>query len=465
MQRIAMLTLLTLASRVAATAEFLRAPPAQTAAALPDDTLIRHLPLLDRQVIFVRDAAVAPTLAKHPALDRGSSMNLLRSMFGWPLFLLPRGVDHAARKREFKDSLGKERITASIPTMARSAVATVDGLCAGMTPGAGARQVVDMAGVVTGYLFRVAGPLLCGVPVDLQDEVESFRLAADIVLDGASSALANGGAALRQGLAPLVARSAHEAVDGMLGIGRRLLLAAARDDQDRSSLVSRMITRHGLDPATVDERTAWPASLQQEVTLTFSASIFTTSHLILMTLHHFYEHPDALAGLRHSIAQDFPEGVGPLSDLKMCDSVRQLLQAFRTHSPVGVAARDVTASLRFSDSFSDEHELRPGDIVVFDLDALQRSVSDEAWRRWAEADGPMLDRFDVRHNNVVKTFFTGTHQCPGRFLAEADAQLLLLELLRRVDGRWLDPDRRVQHGLVKRHTGDMRMEIRAHTLA
>lgn len=450
-----------LRDRLSATADFMGATTTEMTdrlakQATPDDGGITTLALLGGRVIFIRSAVAMRELSASEALGRGSSLNLLRSIFVDSLFLLSHGSAHRQRKQEFKDHLGKPQVTALVPTIAHSAVAAVDRLKAlAEDP---VPRPVDMTDAVLGYLFGVASNAIAGEEADLSGPLTRFRKNADIALGGASSTIASAVAAIHRQFAQLVARPARAAAHDMLDIGEALARTAAKSPH-RACLASAMMTRHGVDPASVKPGSRLPEALLYDITTSFAASIFTSTHFILTTLDHYYQRPDELQTLREHLRQDFPGGVGEVTALRHCDSIRLLLPVMLSHSPVGAIVRDVVAPKDFTDELGQRHHLHAGDAVVFDLTTLQSSQAEALRQRLQGASGPLLDQLDARHNDVIKAFLDGPFQCPGRYLVIADSVLFLVECLSRLQGRWTDGPRTLQRGLVDRLSGSSRMDL------
>lgn len=428
----------------------------QAQAATPEDGGFSVVPLLRGRLVFVRSERLMRSLSMDEALSRGPSLSLLRAVFVDALFLLPHGDEHSARRGEFKQHLGKARITELVPLIANHAASTAQRLAlhAARTP----HLPVDMADEILGYLFGVASNAIAGADAGLGADVARYRGNSDIVLSRSSSTLVSALAAVHDRIARLLATPASAAAADMLHTGHALLVTAARHP-DRPTLALVMMQRHGIAPDKVGPDFRFPERLLYEITMTFAASTFTSSQLMLMTLDHYSRHPRERQQLRDRIHRDFPGGIAGLATLPLCDAVRQLLPVMLRCSPVSTVVRDVAAGLTFTDDRYRSQRLEAGDCVIFDLATLQSAQAEPLHAHLAEARGPALDLLDARHNDLVKTFYDGPFQCPGRFLGIADSMLLLLAVISGVDGAWEDGPRRRTHQLVDQLSGSSRMRL------
>lgn len=422
-----------------------------------EDGGLSLVPLLRGRLVFIRSASLMRSLATNEALARGPSQNLLRAVFVDALFLLPPGTEHASRRQEFKDQLGKSRIAELVPLIARHAAGVAQRLSVHAT--LATSTPVDMGDEMLAYLFGVASHAIAGADAGLGAHVARYRIQSDIVLEKSSSTLRSAAARIHGRMADLLARPAGAAAREMLDVGRALLATAALRP-DRPTLALVMMKRHGIDPTTVGTGTRFPERLLYEITMTFAASTFTSSQLMLTTLDHYGRHPRERQALRRQIRADYPAGIGGLQALPLTDAVRQLLPVMLRNSPVGAVVRDVVAPVGFTDDRGRGHQLEPGDTVIFDLTCLQANEEAALRAHLDQAAGPLLDQLDARHNDLIKSFHAGPFQCPGRYLGIADSLLFLMAVISCVDGAWEDGPRSRIHGLVDRLSGSSRMRLR-----
>jgi len=443
-----------LGERLATTRQLLTENFAEIVRQIAGDRPVEILQPFGARMVVVRDAAVFRRLDDSGALDRGASHDVVQRIFGEKtLFLLPQGADHTRKKAELKSRLGKDDIQRMVPAIAGAAARAVDGILQR------ADAPVDMNEQVLHYLFAVAGQAMAGVPVELGSHVRRFQGAVDTIIATASSTLKLALASLNGLLADLLSGDAQAAAQGMFEIGRALIEAGRQNPQP--NLVRDMLERHGLEPAAAGTDRELPQELLHDVAMTFAASIFTTSNLLLAVLDHFYRDPAELAQMRELIAQDYPDGVGEATALLHNPTTCKLVEVLLSHSPVGIVVRDVAATYCLDDGDGGEHKLEPGDMVAFDLGSMQKRLAAQQAARLAEAPAgsPLLDCLDARHNDVTVTFFRGIFQCPGRFLALADAMFFVLQILPRMDARWLDGDKILQPALVNFLSGSSLMRV------
>lgn len=441
--------------RLSTTARFLTTNTADVVNQIKDDSPISTIHLASSNVVVVRSAHVMHDLANCQAMSRGASQNILRAIFGNTLFLLPHGKEHSERKAEFRDGLGKARVNALTPQFAKSASAIIDRVKDKHDTEPDAP--VDMNDFVLRYLFKVAGITMTGSDVDLDAYVDRFRANADVVLSGSSSTSSAALLAMCKYLSPFVARPAQLAAREMLDVGAALLRTTNKNHDN--TIISGMLKRHNVDPLTINEQTQFSDDLLYDVTMTFAASIFTTSQLILITMDHYYKRPEELQELRRLIAEDFPHGVCDIDSIKNCPTMQKLLPVMLAHSPVSIAGRDVISTHTFEDENGTKYTVNAGDMVIFDLTSIQEPYLDGVQNRLSSTSGPLLDVIDAKNNDVMKAFFDGIFQCPGRYLAMSDSALFLVEALSRLDGHWIDKDKHIEHALVSRLTGSTLMNI------
>ena len=440
-------------------AQLLSTHPSDTVRRLPPTPATTIVALPGKaQLVFVRDADSMRTLARDRALDRGPGVNLLKSVFGPDtLFLMPHGKLHERRAGEFNRHFGQRHIEALTPEIAahanRAAATTRAALSA--APDA----PVDMRDIILRYLFDVGARAIAGVDVDLCDQVDVFRRGVEALHREATSMLKTALAANLPGTAPYMAKEARRAADEFHEAGRRMLVAGADRHDIGDSLALSILKRHKIDPAQVNEATRLPKPVLVDAAMSLAASLFTTGNQIERTLHHFYEHPKELQQLRRLIREDFPDGVGEVTQLRNCPTLRQLLPATLTESPVGIVSRDVLDATSFTDGNGTSHPLRKGDAVIFDIEDMQARHVPDIDLALAEDGRPTLELFNQRHDDIVQTFFSGPNRCPGRYLAVADSQLFLIEMLSKFDDQSIDRNRPLERGIVNRLGGSPLMRL------
>lgn len=420
---------------------------------IPGDAPVEIIEPFGARIILVRDPALFKDTLLAEALFRGPSHDVVHRIFGEKtLFLLPLGHDHSQKKTELKSRFGKNAVAGMVPRIAVAAADAVDELLAR------SKDPVDLDQHVLRYLFGVAGQAMTGGQVPLDRYAEEFQKSFGIIIGTASSTVRLALASLSDALGDILSRSARNAARGMFAIGRALIEAGCTGGPD--NLVCDMLRRHGFDPARVGKNTALPDELLYDVSMTFAAAIFTTSGLITATVDHFYNNPTELETLRESIRIDYPEGVRGVQNLASNTTMQRLLPVMLRHSPVDLAVRDVRHPYSMRDRNGVIHEIKPGDTVAFDLATIQKTLFETQSRRLGEASptAPLLDFLDARNNDVTAAFFNGPFQCPGRFLAVADALLFVTQALSSADGCWL-AERRLQPSLVNTLSGPASMVV------
>lgn len=423
---------------------------------------VRHLPTGtgavrvdlpgNAQLVYVRDAATMRALANDRALDRGPGVNLLRSVFGPDtLFLMPHCKTHQRRTGEFNKLLNQANVEALTPRIAAHASESVEAVREAVTQEP--TRAVDLQDVILRYLFDVGALAITGEDVDLSSEVAVFRRGVDALHREATSMFKTALAANAPATAGYMAKGARKAAGEFQEAGRRMLVAGAGRHGLTDTLALRTLKRHQIDPAGVNASTVFPTKALNEVTMNLAASLFTTGNLIERTLDHFQRHPEALSLLRQEIREDFPDGVGSLTQLRNCPTLQRLVPAMLTHSPVGIVSRDVVAPTSFTDVDGTTHRVKPGDAVVFDVEGMQERHRPGVEKELAEEGLSTLALMNQRHDDVMQAFFHGPNRCPGRFLAVADSVLFLIPMLAAFDIRWVDRDRPLERGIVNRLSG------------
>lgn len=407
------------------------------------------------RILVIRDQALFKTLADSDRLGRGRSHQYVQRIFGpETVFMLPGGPKHKEKKSELKGRLSKAGINAMVPNIAAEAAAAVDSMLAHSA------EPINMEVYVLRYLFHVAAQALAGAPVYLDEHVRTFQANMATILSSASSTVQLALASVSGALGKLLSQPARNAASGMFDIGRKLLCEGGRNPQD--NLVTDMLRRYDIDPKTVNEKTEFPSELLLDISMTFAASIFTTSNLVLGVIHYFGRNPEQLRELRFLMETDFPGGMRSVSQLTANASIRKLWPIMVQQSSVDLVVRDVIDAGNFCDPCGVQHQINKGDIVVFDLSSTQRSLMYGLQERLnaLPASSPFLDFLDARNNDVNVMFFDGANQCPGRNLMAADGLLLLLELVKRVDMTSETPTPCMKPGLVNTFPGPILMTVR-----
>jgi len=407
------------------------------------------------QILVVRDKSLFKTLPDSENLGRGQSHDYVKRIFGADtIFMLPASEKHSQKKAELNNWLSKGRIQAMVPDIAAEAACAVDSMLAHSA------EPIDMDAYVLRYLFAVAAQAITGAPVRLGEHVGAFQANMGTMLSSASSTVQLALSSISRLFGHLLSCRARGAAEGMFEIGKILLRAGMQNSQPNLALD--MLGRHGIDPKQIDGETPFPQELLHDISMTFAASIFTTSNLVLGAIHYFCREPEQLRELRISMENDFPGGVRNVKQLTLNPTLRMLWPVMLQQSSVDLAVRDVVAAGQFQDSAGTQYQINKGDIVVFDLAGTQKSLMDDLSSRMnaLPAASPFLDLLDARHNDVNVAFFAGSNQCPGRRLFAADGLLLLLEVLQRMDVRLEAPDRGMQPGLVNTFPGATRMTVR-----
>lgn len=403
---------------------------------------------------IVRDEKIHAALIDDKRLNRGASHGVVRRIFGEnTVFLQPGGPAHGRKKTEIKNGLNKTRIERMLPGIAILAQETVDTLLAA------SNAPVNMGKQVTQYLFQVAALAMTGRPVDLNDEVENFQKAVRVMVDVASSTLRMALSSFSDKLSIYLSKGGRSAGRSLFEIGRHLLLAGSRNPEP--NLARQMLERHAVDPSTVGPDTEFPEELLYDISMSFATAILTTSNLVLSVMDDYSRNPVALASLRSSVAEDFPDGIGGIHRLPNNPSTRMLLLAMLKGSPIDIVARDAVEALTLSDDNGGTYSVHAGDMILFDMPTIQKKCLAHLQERM-EAQPPtasILDLLDFRNNDVVTVFFGGVFQCPGRFLAMTDAMLLLLPMLARLDTAWVT-DQPIKHSLVNHFRGCPFMNVR-----
>ena len=435
--------------------------PQEKVRQLSGDTTTHTVPLPgNAKLLFVRDPEAMHKLAVDPALDRGPGLGLLRSIFGdGTTFLMPRGKPHSQAAGQVSRHLSREKIEALTPELAELAVKAV-GRVRDTVEARGSASV-DLREVVLGYLMDGGARAIAGTPVDLSSQVAVFQRGVDALHEEASSVLKTALAAALPRAADFMAPKARQAAVEFQEAGRRMLVAAAKDHDLRDSLALATMKQWRIDPKEVTANSDFPPELKAKVSMDLAASLFTTANLIEMTLHHLYTHPQELEKLRAAIQADFPDGVGGLTTLPECETYRLLLPLLTAHTPVAIVSRDVVKSTLFVDCHGQRHDLCAGDAVIFDIEGMQARQRPELDRQLAaEDDGAKaLKMMDRCHRGAMSMFYTGDNVCSGRNLAVAEACLLIVQMVKTLDGEPAK-GRQVIRGIVNHLDGDPKVTMR-----
>lgn len=441
--------------------DLLWTPPQEKVRQLPGDTTTRTCPLPgNAKLLYVRDPQAMHKLAVDPAVDRGPGLVLLRSIFGaGTTFLLPRGKPHSQAAGQVNRHLSREKVEALAPELADFAVKAVERVRD--TVEARGSASVDLRQVVLGYLMDCGARAIAGVPVDLSSQVAVFQRGVDALHEEASSVLKTALAAAQPWAANFMAPKARQAAAKFQEAGRLMLVAAAEQHDLRDSLALATMKGWRIDPERVTADSDFPRELKAKVSMDLAASLFTTANLIEMTLHHLYTHPQELETLRTAIQADFPHGVGELTALSECETYRLLLPLLTAHTPVAIVSRDVVKSTSFTDCHGQRHDLCAGDAVIFDIEGMQARQRPDLERQLAaEDDGAKaLKMMDRCPRGAMSMFYTGDNVCSGRYLAMAEAFLLIVQMVKTLDGEPAK-GRQVIRGIVNHLDGDPKVEMR-----
>lgn len=392
-------------------------------------------------------------LSDSSSLIRGDSHAFVQKTLGADtVFMLNESEKHTVKKTELKTALSKQNIHALVPVYGGEAATVVDQMLAH------ADKPVDMEAYILSYLFQVAGQTIAGGPVTLGGHVRKFQANMGTILSEASSPVRAVMARICGLFGHWASVGSRASIQDMFVIGKDLLMKGSRNPGN--NLVKEMLRRYGLDPAKVDEKTDFPEELLYDISMTFAASIFTTSNMIMGTLNHYCRNPAELQELRVLMQVDYPGGTRDLKRLSVNPTLRKLWPAMVGNSAVDLVVRDVVKDLEF-ESDGENHTLRPGDLLVFDLASTQKTTMDglQAKMGTLADNSPFLDALDARHNDVNSLFFEGRNQCPGRNMASSDAIPFALEVLSRIDMAPETPGQPPKPGLVTTHPHSTRFNI------
>jgi cytochrome P450 len=364
--------------------------------------------------LFGRDAN-EHVLSTNPGAFRWrEAMKALIPVDGETALVVSDGADHARRRRLVQPGFHKRRIDGYLQLMAREADAVIDELTAG--------QVVDAQAAFRVAIRRTVVLALFG---------EHLRAQADSIGDTLQPAFDFiNQSPLRQIKIPMPgskyakARAARAAVDRMIDdeIERR----DAAGETDGDDVLTMLLAARDEDGSGLTRQ-----EIRDQVVSLIAAGYDTTSAAMAWAVHRVLSEEGVLAQLRTELDEIVGDGPLTIEHLVRLPYLHGVVhETLRLNPPGIVAPRKAAEAFAFGG-----HHIRKGVLVFYSAYATGH---DEA--SWPDAEAFRPERWDASRPDHVEPdryafvpFGGGARRCIGFAFATLELEVMLAQLVRRVD--------------------------------